>query len=550
MMDNWNKNKKYLYSIFGIILFAIFFLLFFIQKQRIYLTYNLFNTFSFIITMIIITIWGLYILYRIFDKVTYNLFINIVFLSLIWLFIALIKFLIPATNFCRYLWYLYYYPILFLPVFWLSIIIKNFSKLDYKKILFLTSIISGILFLIVITNDLHNFVFIFNSGLKNWSKVYSHNFIFYIIYIYIFILIIISVLIYIIGTIKHNNFWSMFAPLLVEIIMFAYSIIYLYDFHIIKNIPIIRNMTIVYILLSFLMIESALSSGMIQNSGKYGNLYLLSQIPLGLYNNEYEPIFINKNFIWNDKLRNKDNIILINNYKYIKQKISGGYLIKQEDLTSIIKLQNQLNEELKELKRTNKILSNKKEVKNELEKLKVKKELLSKIDKIKKESQSEILSLEASLPNKLKKDNKEETLTKLRLLKIKIAFLKQKLMFLLNSQKNGYINCDELKISMNSLLTDCNKDNFNSVSMINGNKNIETYELLFMNDMLNKIITKFFNDAQMIINIDTNKKVVKIRISTKIDTDLTILLKSKDNRFKLTINHENNFYEIIIKEVK
>ena len=71
----------------------------------------------------------------------------------------------------RYLWYLFYLPMLFVPMLALLIAMSLGKPNEYKfpKRMSVLWIISGVLLLLVLTNDLHQFVFTFPMDTAVWT---------------------------------------------------------------------------------------------------------------------------------------------------------------------------------------------------------------------------------------------------------------------------------------------------------------------------------------------------------------------------------------------
>ena len=92
--------------------------------------------------------------------------LSISMLMVLWLLLRSIKFSIENTDAERWLWYFYYFPMLFIPM--LSVFVsrslgkgEDFRLPRWTKLLYLPTLL---LLLLVLTNDLHQQVFSFPSG--------------------------------------------------------------------------------------------------------------------------------------------------------------------------------------------------------------------------------------------------------------------------------------------------------------------------------------------------------------------------------------------------
>lgn len=93
-------------------------------------------------------------------------------LMLVWLVLRTLKYeIVTDPTVARYIWYLYYLPMLFIPILALLVALSLGKPDDYRlpKATCALWIISGVLLLLVLTNDLHQFVFTFPEDAGEWS---------------------------------------------------------------------------------------------------------------------------------------------------------------------------------------------------------------------------------------------------------------------------------------------------------------------------------------------------------------------------------------------
>ena len=119
------------------------------------------------IYLLLFTLWGFSLDRRIIQRQTLHCLHLTAALMLLWLILRTLKYSVvtaPAAG--RYIWYLYYLPMLFLPLLGVYIALSMGKSEDYRlsRGIGMLSIIPAALFLLVITNDLHQQVFAFTSG--------------------------------------------------------------------------------------------------------------------------------------------------------------------------------------------------------------------------------------------------------------------------------------------------------------------------------------------------------------------------------------------------
>lgn len=96
----------------------------------------------------------------------------------------------------RYTWYLYYLPMLFIPLctFYATLHIDGECKVQLRKLGKVFGVITILLFGMVITNDLHGMVFCFPAGIANGVSDYTYGFCFYLIISWIYFLYLSAIL--------------------------------------------------------------------------------------------------------------------------------------------------------------------------------------------------------------------------------------------------------------------------------------------------------------------------------------------------------------------
>lgn len=116
--------------------------------------------------------WGISIRRRIVQKQVAQYLTGISVLLILWFTFRCAKyFIFWQPTAIRYLWYLYYLPMLFIPILALLVALSLGKPDDYRlpKSSCALWIISGVLLLLVLTNDLHQLVFTFPEDAEVWS---------------------------------------------------------------------------------------------------------------------------------------------------------------------------------------------------------------------------------------------------------------------------------------------------------------------------------------------------------------------------------------------
>lgn len=99
-------------------------------------------------------------------------------LMLVWLVLRTLKYeVVTDLTAARYIWYLYYLPMLFIPLLGVYIALSLGRSEEFRLTgkMGALAIIPAVLFLLVITNDLHQQAFTFSSGVPGEPDNYSYS---------------------------------------------------------------------------------------------------------------------------------------------------------------------------------------------------------------------------------------------------------------------------------------------------------------------------------------------------------------------------------------
>lgn len=116
--------------------------------------------------------WGLSVRRRIVQKQVRRYLTGVAVLLIFWMVLRSAKyFIVWQADAIRYMWYLFYLPMLFVPMLALLIAMSLGKPDDYRlpKRTMALWLISGAMLLLVLTNDLHQLVFTFPKDAAVWS---------------------------------------------------------------------------------------------------------------------------------------------------------------------------------------------------------------------------------------------------------------------------------------------------------------------------------------------------------------------------------------------
>ena len=226
--------------------------------------------------LLLFVLWGYSLDQRIIQKPVLHCLRLMDVLMLIWLTLRTLKYeVVTDMTVARYLWYLYYLPIIFIPLLGVYIAIFWGKSENYQlsKKSWLLSLIPAALFLAVITNDLHQQVFVFESGIPGVpdNKVFFHRLVYFVILVWVVGCVCFSI----VQLLKKTRLPSIgkrrMMPFVLSCVMLLYGVFYLLGFQVVRDV--FGDMNVMFCLFYAAIYESCIHCRMIQSNTGYVELY-------------------------------------------------------------------------------------------------------------------------------------------------------------------------------------------------------------------------------------------------------------------------------------
>ena len=267
-------------------------------------------------------------------------------LMVLWLLLRSIKFSIANTDAERWLWYFYYVPILFIPM--LSVFVsqslgkpEDFHLPRWTKLLYVPTVL---LLLLVLTNDLHQRVFSFPSGILSDAAYRYERGYFFVLGWELFCAALSLFMIVTKCRIPHTKRvrWLPLVP-------FALSLAYVYAY--VEKIHwvwvLAGDMTVAQCLMFTGIFESCIQCGLIQSNRGYDELLEATTLPVQITDENFctkhasatmRPPFPQSELrqITQDTVQLDDDTLLK------RHKLRRGWAFWKEDVSKL----NQLRQEL------------------------------------------------------------------------------------------------------------------------------------------------------------------------------------------------------------
>lgn len=300
--------------------------------------------------------WGISVSKRIIQTQVRHYMVSVSGVMVFWFVIRTIKyFFISDIGIVRQLWYWFYLPMLFIPLFSLFVAISLGRPANARlpKRTMLLYIPMVLCLLLVLSNDLHRLVFDFTEG-EVWTDNNMHYaFGFYFVIGWEILCALAAFAIMLIKCRLSQR--KKYLPFLLLACSFGYAVIYASG---VKWMDIIcGDITATQCLLFTGILECCIQCGLIQTNTGYKSLFEAGSIGAQIVDTDYHTRYASSNApkLTADMMRlaERDVTMLNNNTLLKSSKIGGGHVLWQEDITDITAVLEKLEENRKTISESN-----------------------------------------------------------------------------------------------------------------------------------------------------------------------------------------------------
>ena len=357
----------------------------------------------------------------------------------------------------RHTWYLYYVPMLLIPLFlfYISLLIPPKRPAHIRKIWYPTLVLTVVLILLVMTNDLHQQVFRFQPMFTDWDSDYSHGKPFYAVILWQYALYTAAIIVLVFKcriSSSKKSAWLIMIPFTVGITM---NVLLLTE-----KMPRLNGWYIIefpetLMFMSAIVLECCMQLGLIPTNAEYGKLFRHFSISAQITDKNGTPVYVSaaalpltkEQFAMQSGSRISEHTILH------KMKIPGGFGFWQDDMTELDRLNSELADAKEELAQEAELIRLRNELKEKQTKIEQRTLVYDTIAK-RTQRQSQQISRLAKTA-RLSSDTalKEEYRHRITLLG---AYIKRYANLMLLSREHGTIESGELGLSVSEVLRHLN----------------------------------------------------------------------------------------------
>lgn len=353
----------------------------------------------------------------------------------------------------RHTWYLYYVPMLLMPLFlfYISLLVSPKKSFTIPKGWYSVLALTIVLILLVLSNDLHQWAFRFAANFSNWDNDYSHGWLFYVVTAWQYVLYLAAIIILVIKcriSSAKKHAWVMLIPfsigVLMNVLLLTGKVPEMNGTHIFE-FPEALIFTVAAVL------ECCMQLGLIPTNTDYGKLFNHFSISAQITDEDGTPVYAS----YSSRPLTKEQFSLesgarINEHTILhKMKIPGGFGFWQDDISELDRLNEELAEAKEELAQEAELIR----LRGELKEKQTQVEQRTRVyDAIAGRTQSQSQAISRFAAQARSSDDtalKEECRGKITLLG---AYIKRFANLMLLSQQKNVIEVGELGLSVSEVL--------------------------------------------------------------------------------------------------
>lgn len=401
----------------------------------------------------ILVSWGMSVYDRIVHKSIRRYLVVLMGLMMFWMLMRTLRHTVflhvfPVGQWC---WYAYYIPMILIPQFCFLAMKYVGKPEDYHmpKKWHMINILSIILILGILTNDLHQWAFIFHKGYEAGWDIYQRGFLYYAAVVWIFVCLV-MMLTEVIKNCRipgtHKVIWRPIAMLGIGVL---YTILYTIDTALFSFI----EMTAALCFTVVAIWESCIKTGLIPSNSHYNELLKYSGLGVAIVDNNYDIYYRSEDALPLIPTRMKETenapVMLNGGIRVSSAKIRGGRTLWQEDISELLDILDELSALREELKDSNAVSMKNYQLDKQIRTLTEKNRLH---DELHRQTAHQIDLLNSWLKKLINTDSRDEKKELLRHIVVVGAYLKRRNNLILVNEQDGVIKAEELNLSLNEMM--------------------------------------------------------------------------------------------------
>ena len=499
--------------------------------------------------IVLFATWGLSAYSRIIQPVTSRYLSEIAFLMVFWFVIRSLKFHIVSSelypNITRYLWYLYYLAILFIPLLAVFVAISIGKSENYRlsKKATLLYIPTTVLFLLVITNDLHQLVFTFPKDAVVWTDdKYGYTVVYYFLILWLFFCALTMFTVMYKKRRVSGTKRMILLPCIPLVALVFYLILYFFRIEWLQFIA--GDMTAVMCLMYAVTLEICIQCGFIQANTHYMELFDASTVGAQITDKEYHVLRSSRAAKDMDTKvlcqTARGPVMLNDGIRLSGAPIRVGHVVWTEDISPLLKVLDELEEVKENLEDSNTILE-------EEHALKKREAHIMEQDRlytiIQRDTAHQIRLLDHMIEQVETVTRDEERKQLLRKMLVIGAYLKRRSNLVFLADKSSTLDAKELALTLGESLDNLETCGISCGFQMDLKEPVLSDQMIAMYDFFEKVVERSL-DCTYSITVYAGKTddFLFLHVNTDADTDFSDLAsdmvkteRDEDEEWRLTL---------------
>ncbi len=403
----------------------------------------------------IFTVWGMSLRNRIIQTQVRRYMTAAAVLMVFWFVVRTLKYnFIPVAShpdLVRYIWYMYYLPMIFIPTLAVLIALSIGRPDGYRLTLGTTAPLyfpAGALLLMVITNDLHQKVFIFPPDAEVWTdKDYGYGKAYYIVFAWILLCAVLTLaVLYGKCRIPGSRRRIMF-PCIPIVVLLLYCILYYAG---VEWFRFIAGDTTTFFCLSYAAyLEICIQCRFIQSNTRYRQLFDASTVKAQITDDKYQILLSSRasQTVSTQLLMDADKnpVMLEGGIRLCSAPIHKGHFYWQEDVSKLLSVLEELSSTREELQEYGVLLREENKQKQRHRRLEEQKRLFETVQKIISPSAEHLMELLEELKKTDDKDKARELQGRICVIG---AYIKRRSNIVFLADKSREVAAEELALCL------------------------------------------------------------------------------------------------------
>ena len=407
------------------------------------------------IYIVLFTAWGISAHGRIIQSQVRRYLTAVSVLMVFWVTARTIRYLFAGPPWIlRHLWYLYYLPMLFIPLLAVFVALSLGKPESYRlpKWTKLFYIPATVLLLLVLTNDLHQLAFVFPADVIVWANEYHHSIVYYLAVGWMILCAMTAL-----GTmlIKCRIPYSrkvLMLPLVPVILAVIYGVLDIVQLPLQKALA--GDITVVFCLLITAALESCIQCSLIQSNTHYRELFDASTVGAQITDADYRPYLSSRNArpVPEAVLRQTEGgpVLLPGGVRLCAAAIRGGHIFWQEHVAELLAVLKELGDTRDELSEYSTLLEEENKQKQERCRLEEQKRLYDAMCQTASPAMERLAALAARLDGAEDRDSARALHGRLAVLG---AYIKRRSNLVFASDETGAVPSRELLLCLNESMS-------------------------------------------------------------------------------------------------